>query len=100
MILSKLIENKKKNPKKIAIQDEKRSISYENLLKKSFLISEYLKSNGIKKNQKIFVYLENSIDFSILFICAQIVGFIIVPINSNTPLEELGVLSKDLKIKK
>lgn len=100
MILLKLIQNKKKNPKKIAIQDEKRRISYENLLKKSFLFSEYLKSRGIKKNQKIFVYLENSIDFSILFICAQIIGFIIVPINSNTPLEELEILSKDLKIKK
>ena len=76
MILLKLIQNKKKNPKKIAIQDEKRRISYENLLKKSFLFSEYLKSRGIKKNQKIFVYLENSIDFSILFICAQIIGLL------------------------
>ena len=49
MILKNLIKNYKLSPKKIAMQDEKTSVNYEQLLSHTFQTLKYLEKKGIKK---------------------------------------------------
>tara|TARA_B100001057_G_scaffold492477_1_gene584950 strand:+ start:2983 stop:4473 length:1491 start_codon:yes stop_codon:yes gene_type:complete len=98
MILKNLIKNYRLFPKKVAIQDEKISINYEQLLNHTFQTLEYLEKKGIKKSSKVLVLMDNSVEFAVLFICSLAMRFTIIPIN-NFDTQNLNSLVKELKIK-
>lgn len=98
MILKNLIKNYKLSPKKIAMQDEKTSVNYEQLLSHTFQTLKYLEKKGIKKKSKVLVLMDNSIEFAVLFICSLAMKFTIIPIN-NFDTQNLNSLVQELNIK-
>lgn len=73
--------NTKKFPKKIAIKNKTRRLTYTELNKRVNKLSHSLLSLGLKKGDKFAVLLENSIEIVEAYLAAAKTGLIIAPIH-------------------
>lgn len=73
--------NAKKFPSTIALKDTKRSFTYPELNKRVNKLCHSLLSLGLKKGDKVAVFLENSIEIVEAYLATAKTGLIIVPIN-------------------
>ena len=81
-IISKSIE-------KIALIDDQRSISYNELAVSIRQHVSYLKSIGIRSGDKIVIALPDSIEWCISFLSCIYMGGVAIIVSSKTPIEEI-----------
>ena len=87
------------NSSKIAIIQNNIKINYKELKINILQVSEFLKKKKIKKKDIIFVNLENSYFYILLYFASFINNYIIVPINKNLSKKEIVQLKEKLKPK-
>ena len=81
--------------KKTAIFLDDQKVSYEILLQKADCFAGYLHQHGIKSQDRVALFLRNSIEFVVSMIAISKLGAIIVPINTFLKEDELGYILKD-----
>lgn len=89
----------KKYKKKIAIETQDTSISYGELIQKSYELVNYFLQKGLKKKDIILVQLPNCQEFIYCYIACMLGGFIILPTNTETDLRKIKEKFKKDKIK-
>ena len=75
-LANKLIENYKKFPNKICLIQKDKTITYEELYFKVRDLKEYLEKKGIKKNEKVLLLIEMSIELYVSIIAVWTIGAI------------------------
>lgn len=82
--LSYCIElNLKKNPHRVFVYSDQEKITFYEVHKKILSIHLFLKKRGIKKNQKIIGYFNNSIEQIILMLAVVTYGAIWIPLSTD-----------------
>src|SRR5690554_924650 len=69
-----------------------RRISYEALDQSVNKFSSSLRDKGIKKGDKVILFLPNVLEFVISYFAVQRIGAIVVPINAKLMLEEVNYI--------
>ena len=87
------------NKSKIAIETDRKKISYNDLKNKSFELIEYFKQKGIKKGDVISVKLPNSLNLIYCYFACIFGGFVICPINNDLKKTETKKIVKSVKSK-
>lgn len=87
------------NPEKPAIYYFDDVISYEELISHSMKLAYYLKNNGIKKGDRIAIYLQNIPQFVIAEVATWFVGAVAVPLNLMLKSKELKFYLSDSSAK-
>ncbi|MEM4413114.1 MAG: ATP-dependent acyl-CoA ligase [Candidatus Caldarchaeum sp.] len=89
-----------KNRDRTAVLTEGRRVSYEELDEKSSQVAGGLKGLGVSKNDKIVLYMPNSLEFLYLWFGAMKLGAVCVPLNISLkgPLLKYQVNDSDAKI--
>lgn len=70
---------------KIAVSYSNVEYTYSDLIKKSDMLCNILDGNGVKKDDKIALFLENSFDFVVCVLTCIRMGCICVPIDVKIP---------------
>jgi acyl-CoA synthetase (AMP-forming)/AMP-acid ligase II len=73
--------NAKKFPRTVALKDQKRSFTFPETNRRVNRLAHALLSVGLKKGDKVAVFLENSIEIVEVYLATAKVGLVIVPIN-------------------
>lgn len=85
-------------PDKIAVIQEKQSITYQKLLERTDKAALWLKTNfAVKKGERVGLLFVNSIDFYIAFYAVMKLGAIAVLVNTKMQSEEIAFVLKDTK---
>jgi len=87
-----LIEQAKDNPNQIALQDEKNTITYLQLLTYSTRAAQHFKTIGITKETHTSIISKNSIDFTIAINALWLLGAIPIPLNIRLKPNEIEKL--------
>ncbi|PIC64899.1 fatty-acid--CoA ligase [Sporosarcina sp. P13] len=96
MIITKaLIYNAKNIPERLAILDEGYSFTYGELASRTAKLKEALKDLGIKKGDKVGIFLLNTFRYVELFYAITAIGAIAVPLNTRLSRRELEYIVKD-----
>jgi fatty-acyl-CoA synthase len=85
-------------PDKVAFKayEEGRSLTYQQLNDKGNALALNLVSKyGLKKGSRIAILAENSMEHILLFVAAQKMGYILVPVNYRLAVPEIDYLLKD-----
>ncbi|MFW3341640.1 amino acid adenylation domain-containing protein [Aliarcobacter butzleri] len=98
-VLEYLENTVKKFPNKIAIIDEKSSISFEDLQKEAKSIASFLQSKKIDNNLPIGVFLPKSIDAIKSFLGVLYNGDFYVPLDIKNPISRIESIIKNIDIK-
>ena len=96
-IYSKLEKNAAKNPNKIALILDDEKISYLELYNKVNKLIFFFKKLKLKKNEKIGLIENNSLEFILILFAASYLELIIVPFNTKNDLKNI---CKNFKIAK
>ncbi len=78
-------------------EDSGKQITYSQLLKVLKNFDFLLKKNNIKKNQKILVLLDNSLELLIIFLSILYNNRVFIPINPNSGKDEINYIIKKTK---
>ncbi len=97
-VLEYLENTVKKFPNKIAILDEKSSISFEDLQKEAKSIASFLQSKQIDNNLPIGVFLPKSIDAIKSFLGVLYNGDFYVPLDIKNPTSRIKSIIKNIAI--
>ena len=90
----------KKYPNKIFIIEKKNQISFKDF---DILVNQccnFFLSLGLKKNDVISLYLDNSKEFLVLYFASMRYGTIVNPFPSSLAIEEVLIRAKFVKAKK
>ncbi len=83
-ILYKIIQEKAQEiPDKIAVTDRKGSVTYGVLWKRICSAADILCRNGMKRESRVVISADSSVDFAIIFIAVQASGGISIPIDRS-----------------
>ncbi len=87
-------------PNKSALIFGDRKITFKDIKERAFRISSQISALGIKKGDKIFIYLPNTPEFVEIYLGAASIGVICVPIDFRTYGDELRniILDSDAKM--
>lgn len=80
---------------KTALFIDKEKISYRELYHKVDIFAAYLYTKGIRDDDRVGLFLRNSVEFVIALLAISKVGAISVPINTFLKSDELGYILKD-----
>jgi long-chain acyl-CoA synthetase len=83
----------------IAIRMENSELTYVQFDRKARSLAAYLHSNGLKKGEKVGIYLPNCPDYLVLLYATWMIGGVVVPINYRFRHEELKFVWEDSEIK-
>ncbi len=83
-------------PNKIAIIDQKNSISFRELWQRSIRLGNWLLDNYDRYNQPMVVDIPKSIEAVIAFVAIQLTGNIYVPFDPDTPSKRKETILKSL----
>ena len=78
--------------KRIALLEDNRKISFQALLEASDRLAAYLLSKGIKKGDKVALFLQNSSEYVYSVFAVSKIGAILVPVNTFLKDEELNYI--------
>ncbi|MBN1573005.1 MAG: AMP-binding protein [Deltaproteobacteria bacterium] len=87
-------------PDKTALIYGDRRITFKQLKDRAFKLSSQITASGIKKGDKVFVYLPNIPEFVEIYLAATSIGVICVPIDFRTSGDELKsiIIDSDAKM--
>lgn len=83
------------NGKKVALFLGDNKVTYKDLHDKADCFSSYLQRHGVKKGDKVALFLRNSIEFIVSFVALSKLGAITVPINTFLKEDELAHILDD-----
>ncbi len=86
----------KKTPQKIALAFEDQQLTYQELNKKASHLAGFLQQKGLKRGDKIGIYLERSAEMLISLLAVLKLGGIYVPLDPINPEERLRVILEDV----
>lgn len=84
--------NANKYPKKLALKDARRQLTFEELNERTNKLANGILKNGIKKGDKIAILSNNSIEFMEIYVAAAKGGFIIVPLNFRLHPDDISFI--------
>ncbi len=84
--------NAYKYPKKLALKDARRQLTFEELNERTNKLANGILKNGIKKGDKIAILSNNSIEFMEIYVAAAKGGFIIVPLNFRLHPDDISFI--------
>jgi acyl-CoA synthetase (AMP-forming)/AMP-acid ligase II len=87
--------NAKKFPTTVALKDQARSFTFPETNKRVNQLAHALLALGLKKGDKVAVFLENSIEIVEVFLATAKVGLVIVPINFRLLCGEVEYIVSD-----
>jgi long-chain acyl-CoA synthetase len=82
-------------PKKVALFVGNEKITYRMLLQKADAMAAFFAQKGVKKGDKIALFLRNSAEFVYTIFAASKLGAVLVPINTFLKEEELSFILED-----
>lgn len=91
--LIKFQEKKRKNKVALLLNDEK--ITYGDIYKSANNLAVYLSSRGVKKGDKVALFLRNSAEFIYAIFAVSKLEAILVPINTFLKSDELNYILED-----
>ena len=94
-----LSEHAKKRPKAIAYFVGDRKISFARFKLKVDTFARFLEFIGVKKGDRVALYLANSLEFIVALLAAQKLGAIPVPVNNFLKEEEVVYILSDCNAK-
>ncbi|EKR8080461.1 fatty acid--CoA ligase [Campylobacter fetus] len=94
-----LISSANEHPKSIAIFDDKKKISYEELRNKVDMCAAFLQSNSISYSDKVAMIVTNSPEFIVAFLAITSIGAVAVPINTFLKKNEFEYILNDCDAK-
>ncbi|BCD68461.1 fatty acid--CoA ligase [Nitratiruptor sp. YY09-18] len=94
-----LKEHAKKRPKATAYFVNDRKISFGRMLLKVDTFARFLEFIGVRRGDKVGLYLANSVEFIVAFLAAQKLGAVPVPINNFLKEEEVAYILNDAEAK-
>lgn len=92
MIMDLLLEDFKNKKDRTAIITRNRQITYDALLDNIYKTVEFLISNGVEKKDRVFLFLENSIEFSETFMALNLCKSVIIPIYTKLGIDKLQAI--------
>ncbi|MFA5100554.1 MAG: AMP-binding protein, partial [Candidatus Omnitrophota bacterium] len=93
MLLHELLRNSShKYPEKTAIVFQKERLSYRDLDRQSDALAEHLLESGLRKGDRVALFLENSTGYVISFFAILKAGGVVVPLNTQFVRRELETL--------
>ncbi len=84
--------NANKYPKKLALKDTRRQLTFEELNERTNKLANGILKNWIKKGDKIAILSNNSIEFMEIYVAAAKGGFIIVPLNFRLHPDDISFI--------
>ena len=90
-----LADNLNVRPRKPAVVDVERSISYEELLDEVNRVASYLNDRGVRPGDRVIVHLRKSIREVIAMFAVSQVGAVIVNVNAQWTVEQLSFVADD-----
>lgn len=84
-----------KQPEKVALFVENEKITYAMILQKADVLAAFFARKGVKKGDKIALFLRNSAEFVYTIFAASKLGAVLVPVNTFLKEEELSFILKD-----
>lgn len=94
-----IIENSAKRfPKRDAFRCGNDSINYEDLNQKTSQLAQFFIENGIKKGDRVGIYLNRCLDTALAIYGVMKAGAIYVPIDTTAPIERVHFVIKDCGI--
>ncbi|PHM62787.1 amino acid adenylation domain-containing protein [Xenorhabdus ishibashii] len=94
-MLSRFFIAAKKYPKKIAIKENQRELSYHGLQNFIINISNELRNRGVKPGDKVAVALSHSVELIATLFAVQCVGAAYIPIDKKAPKERNHLIIND-----
>lgn len=94
-ILEFLIKQSKLRPNKIAIIDDKETITYGQLMIKAYEFSVFLYKLGIRKGERVLILANNSISTVIAMFGCLYEGIVFVPIHPKTGFEKIMYIKEN-----
>jgi len=85
----------KKRTKKVALFVDEEKITYGEILDSVDKLAAYLASQGVKKGDKVALFLRNSPEFIYSIFAASKLGAIVIPINTFLKEDELSYILED-----
>ncbi|MEA1954579.1 MAG: long-chain-fatty-acid--CoA ligase [Campylobacterota bacterium] len=85
----------KKRKSKVALLVDNQKITYGQILKSADSVAGFLAEKGIKKGDKVALFLRNSPEFIYTIFAVSKLGAIVVPINTFLKEEELSYILED-----
>lgn len=85
----------KRHPRKTALFIANEKITYAELLQKVDRVAAFLAKKGVKKGDKVALFLRNSSAFVYSVFAASKIGAVVVPVNSFLKEEELSYILQD-----
>ena len=99
-LLQQLLQNSAfLEPKKIAIVEKKSTLNYQQLEEKSNQLANYFNELGIKKGDRIGIYISKSIEAVIAIFGILKAGGTYVPLDYNSPVKRISLILEDCGIK-
>ncbi len=96
MLISDLLEKSAQNfPAANAVWYKDVWITFEELNKQANKVANYLISSGLKKGERVAIFLENSIDFVIIYFGILKAGGVVVGINTEVTSDDLKYLTEN-----
>ena len=91
MILSHASERGRKK----ALFLGKRSVSYAELLEMSDRLAAYLHEEGVREDERVALFMKNSVEFIVSLLAISKIGAVCVPVNNFLKAEELSYILED-----
>ena len=82
-------------PEKIAVKDDRRSLTYKEFLVRANALAAYFHASGHKKGDRIGILMSNRIEHIELDIAVSLAGLIKVPLNYRLHPKELAYMIHD-----
>jgi len=89
----------KETPGAIALEQEDRTYSYEEILSSAKSIASWLSNRGVKKGDRVSILLEGRLEWGIVYLGISFLGAIAVPIDIQLGAEEVSNLLGDSESK-
>ncbi|HLQ83828.1 MAG TPA: AMP-binding protein [Pseudogracilibacillus sp.] len=89
-----LDKHTRKNPGHYAVKTEYGHLTYLELSEQVNLFANGLITKGIKQQEKIILFMPNTLEFMISYLAIQKIGAIVVPINIKATLAEINTFIK------
>lgn len=94
-----LTESAARFPEKIAIWAQGRCLTYQELEEKSNQLAHLLHASGVRKGDRVGLYLRKSVESVVVMIGALKAGAIYVPLDPQAPTERITRIIEDCQIK-
>lgn len=94
-IFSFLQDSTIKHPDKVYIIDKGKEFTYLDIYNKSITLAGLMCESGVKKGDRILIYIDNSAEYISAFFGALLANCIVVPINKNLNIESINYIIND-----